>query len=56
MDAERLGANRWPPTCSPYLSVLLPNALLIGAVFFSLAALTRKMLPVYIGSVLVLIG
>src|SRR5205814_2135152 len=33
-----------------------PNALWIGAIFFALAALTRKMLPVYIGSVLVLIG
>ena len=36
--------------------MLLPNALVIGAVFFSLAAATKKMLPVYIGSVLVLIG
>jgi ABC-2 type transport system permease protein len=56
MDAERLGANRWAAYLSPYLSVLLPNALVIGAVFFSLAAATKKMLPVYIGSVLVLIG
>ena len=56
MDAERLGANRWAAYLSPYASVLLPNALVIGAVFFSLAAATKKMLPVYIGSVLVLIG
>jgi hypothetical protein len=56
MDAERLGPNRWAAYLWPYATVLLPNALLIGAVFFSLAAATRKMLPVYVGSVLALIG
>ena len=56
MDAERLGPNRWAAYLLPYATVLVPNALLIGAVFFSLAAATRKMLPVYVGSVLVLIG
>ena len=56
MDAERLGPNRWAAYLLPYATVLLPNALVIGAVFFSLAAATKKMLPVYIGSVLALIG
>ena len=56
MDAERLGPNRWAAYLLPYATVLVPNALLIGAVFFGLAAATRKMLPVYVGSVLVLIG
>ena len=56
MDAERLIANRWQAYALPYLEVLIPNALLIGGVFFSLAALTRKMLPVYVGSVLLLVG
>ena len=56
MDAERLGANHWSTYLAPYGVMLLPNALLIGGIFFSLAALTRKMLPVYIGSVLMLIG
>ena len=50
------GPNRWAAYLSPYASVLLPNVLVIGAIFFSLAALTQKMLPVYIGSVVVLIG
>ena len=44
------------PTLAPYLVVLLPNVLLIGAVFFGLAAPTRKMLPVYVGGVVVLVG
>lgn len=56
MDAERLGPNRWATYLLPTLLILLPNALLIGGVFFSLAATTRKMLPVYVGSVIVLIG
>lgn len=56
MDAERLGPNRLAAYLAPLAIVLLPNALLIGGVFFSLAATTRKMLPVYVGSVLVLIG
>ncbi len=56
MDAERLGSNHWAAYLLPYATILLPNALLIGGIFFSLAATTRKMLPVYIGSVLVLIG
>ena len=56
MDADRLGANHWSAYLSPFATVLLPNAIVIGAVFFALAAATRKMLPVYVGSVLVLIG
>ena len=56
MDAERLGPNRWAAYLLPYATVLVPNALLIGALFFGLAATTKKMLPVYVGSVLLLIG
>jgi hypothetical protein len=39
----------------PYLIVILPNIFIFGAVFF-IAALTRRMLPVYISSVVMLIG
>lgn len=56
MDTERLGSNQWSAYLWPYALVLLPNALLVGCVFFVIAALTKKMLPVYIGSVLFLIG
>src|SRR6185369_11895679 len=47
MEAERLGPNRWAAYLLPIGLVLLPNALLIGGAFFSVAALSRKMLPVY---------
>ncbi len=34
----------------------MPNLFVLGGIFFCVAALTRRMLPVYIGSVLALIG
>ena len=40
----------------PYLINVWPNLLFLTAIFFALATLTRKMLPVYVASVLVLIG
>jgi len=49
MDAERLGPNRLAAFLLPYAWGCCPNALLIGGLFFSLAAITRKMLPVYVG-------
>ncbi len=56
LDAERIGPNRVAAYLWPYALILLPNTLLIGSLFFTLATLTRKMLPVYIGGVLLLIG
>jgi ABC-2 type transport system permease protein len=56
MDADRMGPNRLAAYVWPYVLILLPNMLLIGGVFFMIATLSRKMLPVYIGSVLMLLG
>jgi ABC-2 type transport system permease protein len=56
LDELRLGPNRIAAYLWPYLLILLPNALLIGSIFFSIATLTRKMQPVYIGGVILLIG
>ena len=56
MDADRMGPNRLAAYIWPYALILLPNMLLIGGVFFMIATLTRKMLPVYIGSVVMLLG
>src|SRR5258706_11457543 len=36
--------------------MLVPNLIVIGGIFFCVAALTRRMLPVYIGSVICLVG
>jgi hypothetical protein len=40
----------------PYLFMLLPNVLFLGAVFFGVAALGRRMMPVYVAGVVLLIG
>ena len=56
LDAERLGPSRLAAYVIPYFTVVLPNLVWIGGVFFCIAALTRRMLPVYIGSVLCLVG
>jgi ABC-type transport system involved in multi-copper enzyme maturation permease subunit len=56
LDPDRLGPHRLAAYVLPYFSVLLPNLVWVGGVFFCIAALTRRMLPVYIGSVICLIG
>lgn len=51
-----VGPDRLAAYLVPYLYVFLPNALLIGSLCFGLAAITRRMLPVYVLSVVFLIG
>ena len=56
MPPSRVGPQRLTAYAMPYLVVLIPNMLMMAAVFFSLAALTRRMLPVYVGGVVALLG
>jgi ABC-2 type transport system permease protein len=56
LDPDRIGPMQPLAYIVPYFTVLLPNLIILGGFFFCLAALTRRMLPVYIGSVLLLIG
>jgi ABC-type transport system involved in multi-copper enzyme maturation permease subunit len=56
VDPERLAHPEPLAYLIPYLVVILPNIFIFGAVFFILAALTRRMLPVYIASVVMLVG
>jgi ABC-type transport system involved in multi-copper enzyme maturation permease subunit len=56
LDPQRLGPTRLAPYVLPYFTVLLPNLVWIGGVFFCLAALSRRMLPVYLVSVILLVG
>ena len=56
LDPDRVGPMRPLAYIVPYFTVLLPNLIVLGGLFFCVAALTRRMLPVYIGSVLCLIG
>jgi hypothetical protein len=56
LEAGMFGPNRLLAFVQPYLVIVLPNMVFIGAVFFSLAALARRILPVYAASVIFLIG
>ena len=53
---ERLGPASLATFVKPYLFTLLPNLFIFGAIFFVLAALTRRMLPVYVAAVVMTIG
>ena len=53
---DRLGGAPLAAWLAPYLFTLLPNLFIFGAIFFVLAALTRRMLPVYVASVIMTIG
>jgi ABC-2 type transport system permease protein len=56
VDAERVGEVGAAAYLWPYVTVALPNLAIMGAVFFSLGALTRRMLPVYVVSAIMLVG
>ena len=56
LDPTRVGPQTAWSYLQPYLTMVIPNLICISAIFFALAALGKKMLPVYVGSVLLLIG
>ncbi|WP_426194331.1 M1 family aminopeptidase [Massilia sp. DWR3-1-1] len=56
MEAERIGPASVGLYLRPYVFTLLPNLFIFGGLFFTLAALTRRMLPVYVASVVMMIG
>jgi ABC-2 type transport system permease protein len=56
IEPDRLGPNPLSSYLLPYLLTLLPNAFIFGCLFFVLAALSRRMLPVYVASIVTMIG
>ncbi len=56
IDKARIGPNHLWWYVQPYFVMVIPNLLITGALFFSLAALTRRILPVYMTSVILLVG
>jgi len=56
LDRAKVGPNHPMTYVMPYLTSVIPNLLLMGALFFSLAALTRRIYPVYVGSVVLFTG
>ena len=56
IDVDRVGPVRPLAYLLPFATTLLPNVVVLGAIFFCLGALTRRMLPVYVVSIVLLIG
>ena len=56
LDPARVGPQSFYSYFQPYLTMVIPNIVFMSAIFFALAALGKKMLPVYAGSVILLIG
>ena len=56
IDKTRIGPNHLWAYVQPYFVSVVPNLLVMGALFFGLAALTRRILPVYMTGVILLIG
>jgi hypothetical protein len=56
MPPSRVGPQFLATYLRPYAFVLAPNLVITTSAFFCLAALSRRMLPVYVGAVLVLLG
>ena len=47
VESTRIGPWSLAALVKPYLIILLPNLIFLGAIFLGLAALTRRMLPVF---------
>lgn len=56
LDKTRVGPEHLMNYLQPYLYLVIPNLILTTAIFFAIAAIWRRMLPVYAGSVILLIG
>ncbi|MCA1856905.1 hypothetical protein LE190_13350 [Massilia oculi] len=56
IEPDRLGPNLVASYLLPYVFTLLPNTFIFGSLFFVLAALSRRMLPVYVASIVMMIG
>lgn len=56
VDSTQLGPHQTLAYIWPYLIGVWPTLFFAGTVFFSLAALTRRMAPVYVGMVVLVLG
>jgi ABC-2 type transport system permease protein len=56
LPRDAFGPNQLAAYLQPVLLFLLPNLVLIGAILFTIAALTRQVIPVYLGAIAIFIG
>ncbi|RTQ44969.1 hypothetical protein EJV47_26740 [Hymenobacter gummosus] len=55
LNPEKIGPNHLSTYLQPYLTLVIPNLLLTGSLFFMAATLTRSALAIYLGGVLFLV-
>lgn len=53
---EAFGPNQVSAYLQPLLLFTLPNLVLVGAILFTIAVLTRQVIPVYLGAIAIFIG
>ena len=56
LPPEAFGPNHVASYLQPVLLFTLPNLVLVGAILFAIAALTRQVIPVYLGAIAIFIG
>ena len=56
LSRDAFGPNTLAAYLQPMLLFALPNLVLIGVILFTIAALTRHVIPVYLGAIAVFIG
>ena len=56
LPRDAFGPNHLAAYLQPVLLFLLPNVVLVGAILFTIAALTRHVIPVYLGAIAIFIG
>jgi ABC-2 type transport system permease protein len=55
LEPDKIGPFRIDAYIQPFFTIILPNVLFCGAIFFSLASLSRKMVYAYLGNVVLLV-
>lgn len=55
LDAEQLAPFHFSYYWQPFYSIILPNVLFMGAIFFTIGALTRNIFAIYVQGILFLV-
>ena len=56
LDQDAIGVLRLDAYLQPMFIMVMPNIFLVGSILFTLAVLSRRMLPTYLASVVLLFG
>jgi hypothetical protein len=55
LEPDRLGPFQWSPYIWTFLVIVIPNLFLVGAIFFTIAGLTRSMLTTFMGAIILMV-